>query len=43
MTARTRAATPADVAAICEICPAACRDTYAGLLAADHTERVIAD
>jgi ribosomal protein S18 acetylase RimI-like enzyme len=40
MTARTRAATSDDVAAICAT---AYRDTYAGLLTPDYIERVVAD
>ena len=43
MTARARAATSDDVAAICEICATAYRDTYAGLLTGEYVERVIAE
>ena len=43
MSARVRAATSDDVAAICEICTAAYRDTYAGLVPSEFVERVIAE
>ena len=41
--AEVRAATGDDVAAICEICATAYRETYRGLLTEDYIERVIRD
>lgn len=38
-----RPATAADVAAICDICTRAYRETYRGLLAGDYIERVVED
>jgi GNAT superfamily N-acetyltransferase len=43
MSARVRAATSDDVAAICQVCATAYRDTYAGLLTGDYIERVVED
>jgi ribosomal protein S18 acetylase RimI-like enzyme len=43
MSARVRAATSDDVAAICEICTLAYRDTYAGLVPGEYVERVLAE